>query len=762
MIKHYLKISLRNLLKYKTHSLISAICLAVGIVCYTVISYIFVKSDDSKNLPNFEQRISITVGLDQGSILSIEEVKKIEDSPINGLECLTVRSFAGRTEVEIIDKEQNASPFLIGYSATNANSFSYYNRRLLYGKQLPQAPDEVVLSQKFALKAFGTKSPIGSIVHLSDSNVFSNNPIRDFKVVNVAEDNERYSQIDCYFPLDFSSNKVQYLVSAYLSTDISIERLNKNLQTITYQRDEQTLHPLAQFISQKYDNIQHKLMQLLVLFLASLVLISGLINFLKFIIQMFYNRQREIALRKCMGSDMKGLFLLLFSEVFWMISVAFLFSLVLTEVVCSVAQTYLPTEDMPYISPKGIYGTQLQIYTTLLVICLLIICIPIYRLRNASISGMTRTNRNRHIFRTFMMWLQLSISIFFVGGTLGINIAVEKIVGNDEDPTLSPTEIRQIISIGVNSQRMWDNIHPLLNDICALPEITDQLPLVNDIDRFHIGNYKRSDQTEVDVRVATGNINYFDFFKIPLKGEKAANDAEGVVYISERLKKELDKDNIQGMLQLGNETYRIVGTYKSLYKEGANMNLIGSAFIPSLQFDHYFLKVAEGKDVNQVIRQITRICRKYVPETLPLDIRMIGDERQSVQGARNISLLAITILAFVSVLLVILSIYSAISLDTISRQKEMAIRKINGATSFVIARIFGKIYLIIFLLAFITAYPLTRLLLISIMPRDSVDVYSWGWAIILFVSMALLVLLTIAYKINRIMHVNPAEVIKSE
>ena len=72
MIKHYLKISLRNLLKYKVHSLISAICLAVGIVCYTVISYVFVISDDDKNLPNYDQRISITVGLDQGSILSIE------------------------------------------------------------------------------------------------------------------------------------------------------------------------------------------------------------------------------------------------------------------------------------------------------------------------------------------------------------------------------------------------------------------------------------------------------------------------------------------------------------------------------------------------------------------------------------------------------------------------------------------------------------------------------------------------------------------
>ena len=31
MIKHYLKVALRNLMNFKVHSLISAICLATGI-----------------------------------------------------------------------------------------------------------------------------------------------------------------------------------------------------------------------------------------------------------------------------------------------------------------------------------------------------------------------------------------------------------------------------------------------------------------------------------------------------------------------------------------------------------------------------------------------------------------------------------------------------------------------------------------------------------------------------------------------------------
>lgn len=74
-------------------------------------------------------------------------------------------------------------------------------------------------------------------------------------------------------------------------------------------------------------------------------------------------------------------------------------------------------------------------------------------------------------------------------------------------------------------------------------------------------------------------------------------------------------------------------------------------------------------------------------------------------GAVNLMRSAFMLLAIVSLLLVILSIYSAISMDTVSRQKEVAIRKINGATPKVIALLFGKTYLIIYVLTFAASIP---------------------------------------------------------
>lgn len=161
---------------------------------------------------------------------------------------------------------------------------------------------------------------------------------------------------------------------------------------------------------------------MLIMFIASLILISGLINFLKFIIQMFYNRQREIALRKCMGASVKGLYLLLFFEVFWMMSFAFLISLVLMELSMSAMQIYIPNWGIPDAILFAIYLLQFKIYIVLLAICMLIIWFPIRRLRMTSIISQVNRNRNKHIFRSVMMWLQLSISIFFIGGTFVINL----------------------------------------------------------------------------------------------------------------------------------------------------------------------------------------------------------------------------------------------------------------------------------------------------------------------------------------------------
>ena len=200
MVLHYLKVALRNLLKYKTHSFISALCLAVGIVCYTIICFFMQEWAKLENLPDSERRIRITVNQKQSPFFRTNEIKRLEEQSISGLECLTIQSFNNSTEIEVIDNEQRNLPFLIGYRGVNSNFFSYNNRKLLHGSRLPEAPDEVVLSHKFASKAYGTANPIGTTIRLANPQSIAENTIQSFKVVNVVEDNGLQDpKVDCYF-----------------------------------------------------------------------------------------------------------------------------------------------------------------------------------------------------------------------------------------------------------------------------------------------------------------------------------------------------------------------------------------------------------------------------------------------------------------------------------------------------------------------------------------------------------------------------------
>ena len=171
----------------------------------------------------------------------------MEEQTVDGLECVAIHSYGNSTEIEVIDDEQRNLPFLIRYKGINANYFAYNDRKLLYGNRLPKAPDEVVLSQQFTRKAYGSCNPIGSIIHLSNPKSIPENSIRDFKVVNVVKDNDlRVREADCYFSYEILSNDA-ISVGGYLSPETDIETLNKNLQSVAWQRDEHTVHPYAYF-----------------------------------------------------------------------------------------------------------------------------------------------------------------------------------------------------------------------------------------------------------------------------------------------------------------------------------------------------------------------------------------------------------------------------------------------------------------------------------------------------------------------------------
>ena len=124
MITHYLKVALRNLLKYKAHSFISAICLAIGITCFCLTNYFIDIVTAQTDLPDYERRISLACCSEDTAAdiyWKLDDIRYLDEQSITGMDSLVTASFPRNTEITVINKNQQELPFIIKYQCVSSS-----------------------------------------------------------------------------------------------------------------------------------------------------------------------------------------------------------------------------------------------------------------------------------------------------------------------------------------------------------------------------------------------------------------------------------------------------------------------------------------------------------------------------------------------------------------------------------------------------------------------------------------------------------------
>ena len=119
--------------------------------------------------------------------------------------------------------------------------------------------------------------------------------------------------------------------------------------------------------------------------------------------------------------------------------------------------------------------------------------------------------------------------------------------------------------------------------------------------------------------------------------------------------------------------------------------------------------------------------------------------------------------SFVCLVITLLGVYSAITLDTERRQKEVAIRKVNGAGLKEIIELFARLYIWLLGISAVLAFPIIYLILqqwkqLYLVFFDHGILY-WGGILL---GVTLITALTVIFRILKIARINPATIIKSE
>ena len=170
MFKNYLKISLRNLLRYKGYSLINIVGLAIGITC-TIMIFLFVQ--DEMSFDNFHTKSDRLYRLNKKVTPQTGGTEWHAITP--GLMGPTMVSDFPEVEQslrllpwfdDVLMTRGETSLKLSNVVFADSNFFDIFDFRLLQGnaKTALVEPLSIILSEKTAGKFFGNSDPIGQVI----------------------------------------------------------------------------------------------------------------------------------------------------------------------------------------------------------------------------------------------------------------------------------------------------------------------------------------------------------------------------------------------------------------------------------------------------------------------------------------------------------------------------------------------------------------------------------------------------------------------
>ena len=261
----------------------------------------------------------------------------------------------------------------------------------------------------------------------------------------------------------------------------------------------------------------------------------------------------------------------------------------------------------------------------------------------------------------------------------------------------------------------------------------------------------------------TINQNFADFFHIEvLEGSMLDDkDEKGAVVINEAAVKAFGWNAPIGK-EINGE-YRVKGVIKDIYYN-APIHPVSPAMF-SLQKNndrgHLIFKVKEGT-WNKVSQNLQEEVHKVNPDAI-LDLINMEEAYNDYMKSEDTLSKLLSVVSLICIVIAVFGIFSLVTLSCEQRQKEIAIRKVNGASVKVILNLFFKEYLLLLVIASFIAFPLGYAImkhwLEGYVKQTSINIWIYAG---IFVAMLLIIFISIIWRVWRAARQNPAEVIKSE
>ena len=676
---------------------------------------------------------------------------------------------------------------------TDSVFFQLFHYPIVQGKLSLTTPQSALLTEKYARKIFGNENPIGKILRYSNG--------KDITIEGIVGEPECKTTIN--FDIILSSKLSQHwermnteLYRFLPGTDINA--INKTGSVPRYINDPEydtrthtfslisvkdiywdgslTDREPAMFLSGNRSHL------IILSGVCLLLLLTGILNFINLYLVALLRRGKEYGLKKVFGVCGRTLFANIWIENTLLVLSALLVSWLIIEIM-SAPTEYLFDTHFSYTAFDG------WLSASILLLLPVITSIYPYIKYNytspiLSIRSIGAQSHSKH-FRMFFLGAQYIITFLLVVLSLYFNRQLGMLLS-----TKPGFRTKNIMNVNLvyeskdfssytyeSMQQRRQRVMQLDNELNACPFIELYEPSNENILTPTFGtNYLNNKGEKVFLNIHYATPAFFKLYDIKvIEGEipdinkedrrtvfvvnKAALKAlgytsiNGVGVIEENQKKANANASLQPIVAVVEDYFEghlTSGIKPTIYPVGARFSgdLYQIAYTPG-----------KKKEVIDFLRNLE--YKLYGSEDF--EYTFLEDDIKAMYTQDRQTATIYSIFASIAIIISSLGLLGISLFDIRQRYREIAIRKVNGASAKDLYRLLFRKYITVLIIAFVIAIPLACYLIntytqdFAVRAPVSIDIFIISLLLVIIISLG-----TLAYQIQKAAHINPTQIMKTE
>ena len=792
MLKNYLKIAFRNLIRHKTFSLINISGLAIGMACCLLIT-IFVQDELSYDRfhENANRIYRIASEENRRGVIAnypfvFSGIPPILQSDYS--EVLDYVRFDPRENVLISSEDKEFYEERLFY--TDASVFDMFTFPLLKGdpKTALKEPYSLVLTQKMADKYFRGVDPVGQTLTVDNE--------KDYKITGVMENVPRNSHIkfdclasiatleaqdprygklwawNCYtyllLPKDYSYPDLESKFPDFIRR----HRGEKAVEAYTFYLQPLTrihLHSHLGFEIEANGDIRYVYIFSAIAFF---ILLIACINFMNLSTARSAKRAKEVGLRKVLGAERSRLIKQFLGESLALSLVALPAAVALIELFLPAFNTLTGKElRIDYFGNSVVF---LGLIGILLFVGILSGTYPAFFLSAfrpaAVLKGRLKTGAGSSLFRKILVVVQFSISIVLIAGTIIITNQLDfirdKKLGFDKD---------HVIVIPVMRSGIGHNFETFKRELLQSPNVqsvsgSTSVPSFVPTRSVFIPEGAEEGQ-RLTLRNVLLDIDFIQTFGMEIKegrdfSRDFATDAKEAFIVNEAAVQEFGWESAVGkkLIDLEGPRGSVIGVVKNFHFRSKHQKIEPLVFslLPSSRYVYLISVKINPSNIRDTLSFLKSQWEKFSPEW-PFEYFFLDDNYDRLYKSEERLRHVFLTFTFLGIFIACLGLFGLAAFTTEQRTKEIGIRKVLGASVPNILILLSKEFTKWVVLANVIAWPIAYFAMNSWLRNFAYRISIEWWMFILAAVLVLVVALcTVGFQAAKAALANPSDALRYE